>query len=96
MISKTFLAKIAKRISIGKQTSDADDEGFSFGGLNVILCGDLHQFPPVAKGNQDHLFRPSQLDCDPKECLIGRAIYEQFKTVVILKEQKRVTDPVWH
>ncbi|KIN95737.1 hypothetical protein M404DRAFT_49684, partial [Pisolithus tinctorius Marx 270] len=27
---------------------------------------------------------------------LGRAIYMEFTTVVILKEQMRVTDPVWH
>jgi hypothetical protein len=96
MISKSFLAKMAKNISIGKQTLETDEDGLSFGGLNVILCGDLHQFPPVAKGNRDHLFRPTDPNRDLKECQIGRAIYEQFNTVVILKEQKRVTDPVWH
>jgi len=27
---------------------------------------------------------------------LGHAIYEEFDTVVILREQLRVTDPVWH
>jgi hypothetical protein len=92
MLSKSFLANLAKNISIGKQTSDANEDSLSFGGLNVILCRDLHQFPPVAKGNQDHLFRPTDPNCNQ----VGRAIYEQFNTVVFPKEQKRVTDPVWH
>ncbi|KAJ6479041.1 hypothetical protein C8R45DRAFT_762088, partial [Mycena sanguinolenta] len=32
---------------------------------------------------------------DSLESKIGRTIYEEFSTVVILKEQMRVTDPVW-
>jgi hypothetical protein len=33
---------------------------------------------------------------DSDGCKSGHAIFEEFKTVIILKEQKRVTDPVWH
>jgi hypothetical protein len=27
---------------------------------------------------------------------IGREIYEEFQTTVILREQKRIHDPIWH
>ena len=96
MISKSFLANLSHNIAIGKQGTNLDGTSLSFGGINVILCGDLHQFPPVAKGPQDYLYTPSDMSKDPLECQIGRSIYEEFTTVVILKEQMRVTDPVWH
>ena len=95
MIAKTFLATLSRNISVGKQGSSSEKPGYSFGGVNVILCGDLHQFPPVAKESQDCLYRPTNLAHDSMECQIGRAIYEEFQTVVILKEQMRVTDPIW-
>lgn len=95
MIAKTFLATLSRNISIGKQGSPSEKPGYSFGGVNVILCSDLHQFPPVATEYQNSLYRPTNLARDSIECQIGRAIYEEFQTVVILKEQMRVTDPIW-
>jgi hypothetical protein len=95
MLAKSFLATLSRNISIGKQGSSSEKPGLSFGGVNVILCGDLHQFPPVAKSSAESLYRPTNLASDSTECQIGRAIYEEFKTVVILKEQMRVTDPIW-
>jgi hypothetical protein len=68
----------------------------SFGGINIILCGDLHQFPPVAESRREYLYRPNVLATDPLDCQIGGAIYEEFDTIVILKQQMRVTDPIWH
>ena len=32
---------------------------------------------------------------DQMDTQMGRAIYEEFNTVIILKEQMRVTDPIW-
>ena len=72
-----------------------NDQDCSFEGISVILCGDLHQFPPVAKPLRESLYRPTDMAKDPIDCQIGRAIYEEFDTVVVLKEQKRITDPVW-
>ncbi|KAH9971591.1 hypothetical protein BGW80DRAFT_1159948, partial [Lactifluus volemus] len=95
MISKSFLSKIERNVSIGKQGSQIFPD-WTFGGLNVVLCGDLHQFPPVAKGSGEFLFTPNKPGVDSQECQSGGEIYKEFKTVVILKEQKRVTDPVWH
>ena len=87
MITKTFLATLSRNISIGKQGSPSEKPGYSFGGVNVILCGDLHQFPPVATEYQNSLYQPTNLARDSIECQISHAIYEEFQTVVILKEQ---------
>ena len=94
MLSKSFLATLSRNISIGTEGSQGFQQGLSFGGLNVILCGDLHQFPPVACRKQEPLYYPLSAD-DPTALQIGRKIYEEFSTVVILREQVRVTDHVW-
>jgi hypothetical protein len=94
-VTKTFLATLSNNILIGKQGSETFFSDWSFGGINVVLCGDLHQFPPVAKNRQEFLFTPTKAK-DSQQCQLGRTQYEEFKTVVVLKEQKRITDPVWH
>ena len=94
MISKSFLAALSHNISIGMEGSQGFRQGISFGGLNVILCGNLHQFPPVACRKRDPLYYPISAD-DPTDLQIGRRVYEEFSTVVILGEQMRVTDHVW-
>jgi hypothetical protein len=93
MLSKTFLAQLSQNIGIGvAQSGRTSDE--SFGGINVILCGDLHQFPPVALSIKEALFHPTD-PLDPVDSVLGSQIYREFSTVVILKEQHRTTDPVW-
>jgi hypothetical protein len=94
MLSKSFLALISKRISIAVEGTAHCDSRRSFGGVNVILCGDLHQFPPVAVAANEPLFMPSDPSTDTLESQLGREIYEEFSTVVILRDQKRVTDPI--
>ena len=94
MLSKSFLAALSRNISIGMEGSQGFRQGMSFGGLNVILCGDLHQFPPVACRKRDPLYYPISVD-DPTDLQVGRKLYEEFSTVVILREQMRVTDHTW-
>ena len=86
MISKSFLTLLSKTIGIGKQGSATTHGADSFGGINVILCGDLHQFPPVAMESFEFLYQPVDLTQDQMDTQIGRAICEEFRTVVILKE----------
>ncbi|KAF9781548.1 PIF1-like helicase-domain-containing protein [Thelephora terrestris] len=94
MLSKSFLAALSRNISIGMEGSQGFRQATSFGGLNVILCGDLHQFPPVACGKRESLYYPVSTD-DKLTSQVGRKIYEEFSTVIILKEQMRVTDHIW-
>ena len=94
MLSKTFLAKLSRNISVGMEGAKGFRTGHSFGGLNVILCGDLHQFPPVACGKREALYYPLDTK-DSVDAQVGRQTYDEFSTVVILKEQMRVSDPTW-
>jgi hypothetical protein len=95
MLSKSFLAKLSKHISITVSLNSDVDPSQSFGGLSIILCGDLHQFPPIVAKTGEALFYPINMAIDSTKCQLGRKIYEEFNTVVILKEQKRIKDQVW-
>ena len=62
-----------------------------FGGVSVILLGDMHQFPPIANMNKE-LYNSSPSDYTSS---LGRTLFEQFDTVIRLEEQMRIHDPVW-
>ena len=94
MLSKTLLSKLSKIIARAKSSEPATND-LPFGGINVILAGDFHQFPPVVTKNNAPLYYPSNVEKDNLEDLHGRDIYEQFNTVVCLRQQIRVHDPVW-
>lgn len=55
-----------------------------------------HQFPPVAQGSSEPLYYPTIAAKDSVDMQIGRSIYEEFDIVVVLREQVRCTDSVWH
>ncbi|KAI0076306.1 hypothetical protein K474DRAFT_1645141 [Panus rudis PR-1116 ss-1] len=94
MISRAFLAKLSRHISIAKNRASTAD--LPFGGVNVILCGDFHQFPPVATKTRAPLYYESDVTKgDTVDDCLGRTIYEAFTTVVLLTQQVRVSDPVW-
>lgn len=63
-----------------------------YGGMHVIKFGDFHQFPPV-KNNKGALYVDRKED--GRKSQLGRNMFVQFDRVVILREQVRVTDPVW-
>ena len=52
MISTSFPAKLSRNIekkgSVENLEASHANDSLNFGGINVILCGDLHQFSPVA------------------------------------------------
>ena len=94
MLSKRFLATLSQNISVGMEGAKGFWTGYSFSGLNIILCGDLHQFPPVACGKREALYYPLDTK-DSVDTQVGHQTYEEFSTIVILKEQMRVSDPMW-
>ncbi|OJA12149.1 hypothetical protein AZE42_05140 [Rhizopogon vesiculosus] len=46
MISRKFFARISAYMAKGKSLAGGKDTNKSFGGVNVVLVGDSHQFPP--------------------------------------------------
>ena len=92
MLSRKFFARISSSICSAKILAGVSGSDLPFGGVNVILVGDFHQFPPV-------MGRPLYWPIDPLkddgEELLGRSLYERFKTVVRLTQQVRVIDEGW-
>jgi hypothetical protein len=84
MVSKSFLQRFTLKI---KQAWGCIDDDNWWKRLNVIMCGDFHQFPPVAVGPSEYLFTPTETKA-AASCTkaIGRQIYEEFTTVIILRE----------
>jgi len=80
MISKTFLALLSQNVGIGVAGSRPDQVNHSFG-INMILCGDFHQFPPVAAPASEALYQPISTH-DSTESQLGQKIYEEFMTIV--------------
>jgi hypothetical protein len=83
MLSRSFFAKLCRIISIAMER----EHDKIFGGLNVILSGDFHQFPPVVARRSAPLYWPADTRHDSEDDILGRKILEQFSTVVQLKEQ---------
>ena len=92
MLSQTFFAKLSQIISRAMETKDNE----IFRGLNVILVGDFHQFPPVVARRSSPLYWPVNSRQDTEDDILGRKIFEQFSTVVKLNKQIRVQDGEWH
>ena len=92
MLSHQFFAKMSRIISI---TLEIQEEKV-FGGLNVIVTGDFHQFPHVVACQSAPLYWPVDSRRDSEEEIIGQKVFEQFTMVVQLKKQMRVQDPEWH
>ena len=91
MLSRSFFAKLCRIIS----TAMERNEDIIFGGLNVVIVGDFHQFPPVVARKSAPLYCLADPLYDSEDDVLGREIYEQFTTVVQLKQQIRVKDEIW-
>ena len=95
MLTKVVLACLAEVVEYIRGANGEGDATKPFGGLNVIMFGDFHQFPPVSNPT-GALYHPSVTSGSQQlRQATGKLLYEQFQTVVILKEQKRVADIVW-
>ena len=88
MISCRDIYIISKQLALSQANSD-----IPFGGMNIIFAGDFAQLPPVmAKPLYDHTvrtFTTSSMTLRDQENAIGKAIWHQITTVVILKQNMR-------
>lgn len=99
MVDKTLFALVDKALSDAKRIGEEYDERVpdeTFGGVNLIIVGDFHQFPPVGRAAKAALYMPSpntrpETDMERQ----GGRLYHLFDKVVVLKEQMRAPDPVW-
>ncbi|KIK79260.1 hypothetical protein PAXRUDRAFT_161743, partial [Paxillus rubicundulus Ve08.2h10] len=76
MLAKTFLARMSANVSIGKNGDITQSSEMSFGDTSVILCGDMHQFPPITCPLREALFNPSTPEQDSTLCQVGSTIYK--------------------
>lgn len=82
MLTKRLLEALSAVCCLTKCALSTCTKGL-FGGINIILFGDLHQFPPIVKSGA--LYHISA-----NEDSFRRHIFEQFKIVVTLTQQMRV------
>ena len=67
------------------------DLSIAFGGLNMLMLGDFHQFPPVMSATRE-LYYPSP---ENGTCQLRRNLFEQFDIVIKLDQQIRIRDVGW-
>lgn len=96
MISKHFFSQLDRIFSRVMDSIERNPRNLPFGGLNVIICGDFHQFPPVATKKNAPLYYPKDEVCDTEHEKIGKDLYDKFQKVVILKQQMRSLDSRWN
>ena len=88
MVSCRDMYIISKQLALSQANAD-----IAFGGVNVIFAGDFAQLPPVmAKPLYDFQVGTSaKAGMSPydQECAIGKAVWHQITTVVILKQNMR-------
>ena len=93
MLTSPMLVLLSQVTGMFRTGIPSSDASTPFGGLNVVLLGDFHQLPPVAKGKTE-LYHPRPPP--PETSNLGRCIYEQFEIVVKLDEQIRIQDQGWN
>ncbi|KAJ8507569.1 hypothetical protein ONZ45_g10073 [Pleurotus djamor] len=92
MMTKEFLADLSMICGGIKSNLGINRSKEAFGGINIILFGDLHQFPPVSKPKSALYCRVNR---DTRQDL-GRELFERFETCIILDQQMRVQDQGWN
>ena len=66
-----------------------------WGGMNIIISRDFHQFKLVVQKKSAPLYWPVNTMQDNEEEVMGSELYGQFKTVVCLMQQMWVQDEEW-
>ena len=70
------------------------NDGTPFGGINIICAGDFAQLPPATKGYPLYAHNVGSVihrthSHEQQQASIGKALWHQFTTVVILRENMR-------
>jgi len=91
MLNKTMLFCISEIINHCLAENGEGNLHDAFRGLDIILTGDYHQFPPVAG---KALYQDDSLK-DGARDRIGRELFKLFDTVIMLTQQVRVCDQGW-
>lgn len=92
LLTTDILARLSHVLGVVRTNEVLVDSTVPFGGLSILLIGDFHQFPPVAQLKKALFYRnPVTIDAQ-----IGRHLFEQFRTVVMLNKQMRIQDEIWH
>ena len=91
MMTTPLLVYLSQATGVVRSGLTGVDASIPFGGLNVILLGDFHQFPPVASAKRE-LYNPSP---ENGTCQLGRNLFEQFDIVIRLDQQIRIRDVGW-
>ncbi|KAJ7342314.1 hypothetical protein DFH08DRAFT_704057 [Mycena albidolilacea] len=93
MVSCAALYAISARLALARNEPD-----LPFGGINIIVAGDFAQLPPVGSPSLfcgDRLQVPDaiqpKITIGKQKNAIGKIIWQQFTTVVILKQNMRQT-----
>jgi hypothetical protein len=71
---------------IRKPKKDENNSTVAIGGVNLIIGGDFHQFPPVIGGSGNGALYTLIGPTATKKKLIRCLIYKQFRTLVLQKK----------
>jgi hypothetical protein len=91
MLTKDLLAHLSQVAGSVRTGNSRTNAMIALGGLNTILMGNFHQFPPVGQSDVV-LYRSNH---PHQSSVIGENIYNQFKTVIKLVQQNRMDNPHW-
>jgi hypothetical protein len=95
MVSRKIFARISSTLVKVAHILKREKADEPFGGFNMIVVGDHHQFPPIMGGQRGSLYYQA-IASESEDEVLGSTLYLAFETVVNLTQQVRITDPTWN
>ena len=99
MLSTNKIQQLAQMSTIlgliWQHNNPTNTSSLPWGGMNIIISGDFHQFKPIVQKKRAPLYWPVNAMQDNEEEAMGSELYGQFKTVVCLTHQMHVQDEEW-